>query len=59
LNRFSILPITPKHTAALAALPIHHRDPFDRLLVCQALVEGIRLISGEARLNAYGVQRLW
>src|SRR5438067_806209 len=37
-NGFSILPIEPKHTAALTTLPSHHRDPFDRLIVAQAIV---------------------
>ena len=38
-NEFRVLPIEPKHTAALTALPFHHRDPFDRLLIAQAMIE--------------------
>ncbi len=49
----------PSHTAALTTLPFHHRDPFDRLLVAQALVEEIPLLSADTTLDAYGVTRLW
>jgi PIN domain nuclease of toxin-antitoxin system len=58
-NGFSILPIEPKHTAALTTLPFHHRDPFDRLLVAQAIVEQIPVLSADAALDAYGITRLW
>jgi PIN domain nuclease of toxin-antitoxin system len=40
-------------------LLFHHKDPFDRLLVAQALVEGISIISYDAALDAYGITRLW
>jgi PIN domain nuclease of toxin-antitoxin system len=63
LNRygFVILPIEPAHTGRLIALPFpaNHRDPFDRLLVAQALVEQVPLISANVVLDAYGVQRIW
>jgi PIN domain nuclease of toxin-antitoxin system len=58
-NNFSVLPIEPKHTAALTTLPFHHRDPFDRLLVAQALVEQVPILSVDAALDAYGITRLW
>ena len=58
-NGFDILPIEPRHTAALVSLPFHHKDPFDRLLIAQALVEGAPLISADAALDAYPIQRLW
>jgi PIN domain nuclease of toxin-antitoxin system len=58
-NGFSILPIEPKHTAALTALPFHHRDPFDRLLVAQAMVEQIPILSADTALDTYGITRLW
>ena len=58
-NQFRILPIEPRHTAILTSLPFHHRDPFDRLLVAQAMVENIPLISNDMALDAYPVQRLW
>jgi PIN domain nuclease of toxin-antitoxin system len=56
---FSLLPILPVHTNALIALPFHHRDPFDRLLVAQSLFENMPLISGDAALDAYSIQRIW
>lgn len=58
-NDFEILPIEVQHTAVVATLPFHHKDPFDRLLIAQALVEGMPLVSNEALFDAYGVQRLW
>jgi PIN domain nuclease of toxin-antitoxin system len=59
LNGFDQLAISFDHIAAVAKLPFHHRDPFDRLLVAQALVEGIPLVSADDLLDAYGVIRLW
>jgi PIN domain nuclease of toxin-antitoxin system len=56
---FQVLPILPTHTARLIGLPFHHRDPFDRLLVAQALIEGIPIISNDTNLDAYGITRLW
>ncbi len=51
---FRHLPITPLHAMAVKALPWHHRDPFDRLLVAQARMEGLRLVTAERRLARYG-----
>lgn len=53
------LPVTAEHAEATRELPLHHRDPFDRLLVAQALVEDAVLISADERLDAYGVRRRW
>ena len=50
-NGFIILAIEPKHTAALTSLPFHHRDPFDRLIIAQAMVEQMPVISGVQRLQ--------
>jgi PIN domain nuclease of toxin-antitoxin system len=58
-NDFEILPIEAKHTSLLTTLPLHHRDPFDRLMVAQAIVEGIPLVSADAILDQYPVTRLW
>jgi len=58
-NDFAILPIEPKHTSVLTTLPLHHKDPFDRLLVVQAKVENMAIISADAALDAYSVQRAW
>jgi len=49
------LPITIRHGEAVRALPLYHRDPFDRLLVAQALVEGLVLVTGDRQLLRYGV----
>ena len=58
---FQILPILPLHTARLVGLPFppSHKDPFDRLLVAQALAERISIVSADAALDMYGVTRLW
>jgi PIN domain nuclease of toxin-antitoxin system len=58
-NDFEILPIEPRHTSLLTTLPLHHRDPFDRLLVAQALTEAVPIVSTDAAFDSYGVQRLW
>jgi PIN domain nuclease of toxin-antitoxin system len=58
-NGFLILPILARHTALLTTLPYHHRDPFDRLIIVQALVEGMSVVSADAILDAYGVTRVW
>ena len=58
-NDFRILHIEPKHTAAVSTMPFHHRDPFDRLIVAQATVEQIAVVSIDSALDAYGITRLW
>ncbi|MGH9855820.1 MAG: type II toxin-antitoxin system VapC family toxin [Blastocatellia bacterium] len=58
-NGFFILPIEPRHTALLTNMPFHHRDPFDRLMIAQAMVEGLALVSADAAFDAYSVQRFW
>jgi PIN domain nuclease of toxin-antitoxin system len=59
--RFRILAIEPKHTSRLISLTRikDHKDPFDRLLVAQALVEGIPIVSNDQNLDPYGVTRIW
>jgi PIN domain nuclease of toxin-antitoxin system len=52
------LPILPAHVFRAAALPLHHRDPFDRLLIAQALTEGFALVTRED-FSAYGVTTSW
>lgn len=56
---FGHLPILPAHTFRLIGLTDHHKDPFDRLLIAQALVEGIPVVSADAIFDAYGVTRIW
>lgn len=55
----TVLPISLDHADRQAGLPWHHRDPFDRLLAAQALVEGARLVSADAIFDQYGVNRVW
>jgi PIN domain nuclease of toxin-antitoxin system len=52
------LPVTIRHGEAVRNLPLHHRDPFDRLLVAQAMVEGLVLVTGDRQLIKYGVPLL-
>ena len=56
---FEALAITIEHAALAGRLQGTHRDPFDRLLIAQALVEGLVLVSNEALFDGFGVQRLW
>jgi PIN domain nuclease of toxin-antitoxin system len=58
-NNFVILPIEVKHTAVLTTLPHHHGDPFDRLIISQAMVEKVQVVSADAKFDSYPVQRLW
>ena len=58
-NRIALLPIQLRHTFAVARLPLHHRDPFDRLLVAQAISESIPVVSADGVFDAYSVRRLW
>lgn len=53
------LGISLQHTARVAILPPHHRDPFDRMLVAQALCESMTLVSRDRELAKYGVKLLW
>lgn len=52
------LPITPAHALRVAALPRHHSDPFDRLLVAQALMEDLIVVTADRHFRRYGVQVL-
>ena len=56
---FQQLPITFEHARVAADLPSHHRDPFDRMLVAQAIDERLALVSGDPRLRPYAVELLW
>jgi len=59
LDDINFLQITLAHIARVATLPLHHRDPFDRMLVAQSLTGNIPLVSADAALDAYGINRLW
>jgi PIN domain nuclease of toxin-antitoxin system len=59
VNRFQRLDIDFRHVVRTAAMPFHHRDPFDRLLAAQALEEDLTLVSGDPVFRKYKVRRLW
>jgi PIN domain nuclease of toxin-antitoxin system len=54
-----LLDVTASHAYLIERLPFHHRDPFDRILVAQAMHEGMSLVSRDGQLDAYAVPRLW
>jgi PIN domain nuclease of toxin-antitoxin system len=56
---FELLPISVSHATGVEPLPLHHRDPFDRLLVAQAIAEQFPIVSGDSVLDAYPITRLW
>jgi PIN domain nuclease of toxin-antitoxin system len=56
---FQLLPISVVRATAVETLAAHHRDPFDRLLVAQGMVEGLPIVSADTALDPYGVRRLW
>lgn len=58
-NELTLLPITVKHAAVVATLPFHHRDPFDRLLIAQAMTEDVPLLSADPAFDLYDVTRIW
>lgn len=59
VNQIQILPILLPDVLALQNLPLHHKDPFDRLLIAQAVREGMPIISKDVLLHAYPVQVIW
>ncbi len=58
-NGFTLLSVELRHTAKIEKLPFHHRDPFDRLLIAQAMLEKLVIISADKIFSAYGIKRLW
>ncbi len=56
---FGWLPVAPRHAWEVHALPMHHRDLFDRLLVAQSLAERLPLVTADARFSDYGVDVRW
>lgn len=58
-NDFSVLPIEVRHAAVLSSLPMHHKDPFDRMIIAQALTEQIGVVGIDAAFDAYHVTRFW
>ena len=59
VNAIQWLPVEMRHCVELTKLSFHHRDPFDRMLIAQARVEELRVLSRDARLSAYDIPRIW
>jgi len=57
--KLTVLPVTVEYAERQSMLPLHHKDPFDRLVVAQARVEAIPLVSTDSLLDQYGITRLW
>jgi PIN domain nuclease of toxin-antitoxin system len=56
---FLLLGVEFRHISGILDLPLHHRDPFDRLLIAQAKVEGLAIVSNDAVFERYGIGRIW
>ena len=56
---FELLPIDLSHATSVELLPLHHKDPFDRLLIAQAMPENVSLVSADSAFDSYGVNRIW
>ena len=59
INAIGILQIETGHLDVVSTLPFHHRDPFDRLLVAQAIVEQVPIVSADGEFDGYSIGRLW
>ena len=59
LEEFNILNINLEHLNAIATMPFHHKDPFDRLLIAQSMVERIPILSKDSAFDAYSINRIW
>lgn len=58
-NKFHVLNIELAHVTLVETLQMHHRDPFDRLLIAQALREKLSIVSADTRFDSYAVDRIW
>jgi PIN domain nuclease of toxin-antitoxin system len=58
-SEWQVLAINLQHTAEVESLPSHHRGPFDRMLIAQAITEGLKIVSVDSAFDAYGVGRIW
>ena len=56
---FGVLPVSIAHALRAGGLPLVHRDPFDRLLIAQSLIDDLVLVSNESPFDGFGVKRLW
>jgi PIN domain nuclease of toxin-antitoxin system len=57
--KLTVLPITVEYAERQSTLPPHHKDPFDRLMIAQALVDGIPIVSVDVAFDPYGITRIW
>ncbi len=58
-NDIQILPVTLPHLEKVSTLPFHHKDPFDRLIIAQSIVENLPIISSDGAFDLYGIERIW
>ena len=58
-NSIELAAIELAHALVVAEFPFHHRDPFDRLLAAQCTIERLVLVSGDAVMDSYGIERIW
>ncbi|HSY92681.1 MAG TPA: type II toxin-antitoxin system VapC family toxin [Candidatus Binatus sp.] len=58
-NGVSVLPLVFDHVRRLEELPLHHRDPFDRILIAQSLEEKLPLVSGDPQFQKYSIRLIW
>jgi len=58
-NRFEVLPISISHALRVSRLPNHHKDPFDRMLVAQAQVEKVTILTSDAQIARYPIRVTW
>lgn len=58
-NSILQLDISFRHVVGVTSLPFHHRDPFDRLIISQAIQENLPILSSDEAFDAYNIQRLW
>lgn len=58
-NNLELLPVALEHATTVETLPMHHKDPFDRLLIAQAMIEDIPVVGVDDTFDLYAVERLW
>lgn len=58
-NNITVLPIRFDHTSIVKSLPFHHKDPFDRIIIAQAIVDDMPILSRDGYFDAYPIRRLW
>ncbi|MFC6103507.1 type II toxin-antitoxin system VapC family toxin [Olivibacter domesticus] len=58
-NGFQLLPISFDDTIKISTLPFHHRDPFDRIILCQSMTKNLQIISKDKNFKLYNISLLW